>query len=176
MAKASASPPWPREVLDKYAPIRTLGKGAFATVVLARRKLTTKGDENRLVAMKQVKACTHTEVQYSHRELYILQELSHPNIMKLVESWEPSEGSVLMALSYAPGKTLEYLLRNIGAPSLAFCRVVIAQLVDAVAYLHSVCSNPSSGYNCNLLACIALTRSFPLSSTQLFIAISNRTT
>jgi hypothetical protein len=43
-----------------------------------------------------------------------------------------------MTVSYARGRTLHYLLKNVGAPSLTFSRVVIAQLVDAVSHLHSV--------------------------------------
>jgi serine/threonine protein kinase len=150
LVKMASTPPWPKEVQEKYAPVRILGKGGFATVFLAKRKSQavegvdagenkTK-EHNELVAIKLVKAKTHTETNYAHREIYILRELNHPNIMKLIECWEPHDSvcAATMVLSYAEGKTLNYLLRNIGAPSLTFGRVVIAQLVDAVAYLHSV--------------------------------------
>jgi serine/threonine protein kinase len=42
-----------------------------------------------------------------------------------------------MALSYAKGPTLESLLKTGGKLSLHFARVVTAQLVDAITYLHS---------------------------------------
>lgn len=38
---------WSKEISDKYAPIRILGKGGFASVTLARRK-----DSEELVAIK----------------------------------------------------------------------------------------------------------------------------
>jgi serine/threonine protein kinase len=138
----SYTPPWPKEVFDKYKPVRPLGKGGFATVFLAKRKSTSKENGDELVAIKQVQAGTNTETHYAHREIYILKEINHPNIMSLIESWEPNDStcSATMALTYAKGRTLDYLLKQVGAPSLTFGRVVIAQLIDAVAYLHSVSS------------------------------------
>ncbi len=137
---ACSDPPWPKEVIDRYEPVRRLGRGAFATVVLAKRKLVNEGIDAELVAIKMVKARTNTQTQYAHREMYILRELNHPNIVKLIETWEPQDSifSATMVLSNAEGRTLDYLLVNVGAPSLTFGRVVMAQLVDAVAYLHSV--------------------------------------
>ena len=136
----ASDPPWPKEVIDKYEPVRRLGRGAFATVVLAKRKSVNEGIDAELVAIKMVKAKTNTQTHYAHREMYILQELNHPNIVKLIETWEPQDStfSATMVLSNAEGRTLDYLLVNVGGPSLTFGRVVMAQLVDAVAYLHSV--------------------------------------
>lgn len=132
------NPKWPEQALQKYKPLKELGRGGFACVFLAQKR---RGHDTNLVAMKQVRAQTNTQSNYAHREIYILRELSHPNIMKLIEHWEPDDNNVMtMAVSYAEGRTLDYLLEKAGAPSLTFCRVVIAQLVDAVAYLHSVSS------------------------------------
>ena len=76
---------------------------------------------------------------YARRELEILAELDHPCIMRMIDHWEPPTEShtcvAVMALSYARGPTLERLLRY-GKLSLLFARVVSAQLVDALAYLH----------------------------------------
>jgi len=136
-------PEWPNEALAKYEPIRELGRGGFASVILARRKSKVKNNEgNHFVAMKQVKASTSTQKNYANRELYILREIYHPNIMQLIDYWEPKGGSknnttITMALSYAGSRTLDFVLENFGSPSLAFSRVVTAQLVDAVSYLHS---------------------------------------
>merc|ERR1719461_2382177 len=59
--------------------------------------------------------------------------------MQLIEYWAPeSKGNnVTMALTYAGNRTLNFILEKYGSPSLAFSRVIIAQLVDAVSYLHS---------------------------------------
>ena len=145
----AAPPQWPPEVTEKYEPIRRLGKGGFATVLLARQKATDK--EEVLVAIKVVgsQAASQQEHGYAHREIDILQELQHPNIMKVYDFWEApptpvhkttnnnSHGcAAVMALSYSRGPTLEHLLKHGGAVSLSFGRVVMAQLVDAIAYCH----------------------------------------
>ena len=141
-----SNPPWPKEVVGRYNPVRHLGKGAFATVMLAKRKASEGGNDEELVAIKMVKVKTNKETQYAHRVMQILQELNHPSIVKLIESWEPHDStfSAALVLSYAEGRTLYYLLDNIGAPCLTFGRVVIAQLIDAVAYLHSVSTRHES--------------------------------
>lgn len=128
---------WPTEASKTYDPVSDLGRGGFAVVVLARRKDAREGDTDHLVAMKQVGAASKKEFSYAQRELLILKEISHPNIMKVVDSWETG-GNVTMALTFGGTNTLEHLLEKAGAPSLDFSRVVIAQLVDAVAFLHSV--------------------------------------
>jgi serine/threonine protein kinase len=135
MTDATLESQWPAEVLEQYEAVKFLGSGRFGSVVLAK----SKGD-NQLVAIKQVEANTNTQTHYAHREMYILKELNHPNIVKLIDSWEPHDNtkSACMALSYAKGNTLHYVLKHFGAPSFTFSRVVIAQLVDAVSHLHSV--------------------------------------
>ena len=147
----SASPPstiavppeWPPDVVDKYTPIRVLGKGGFASVILAQEKQKP----NRMVAIKMVGNTNKKELTYAHREVDILQELSaegpHPNIMQVLHYWEASANtghavtrSGVLALNYVKGPTVESLLQYGGALSTVFSRVVVAQAIDAVAYLH----------------------------------------
>jgi serine/threonine protein kinase len=123
---------WPDEVIQQYEAIRPVGKGGFASVVLAKHK-----DTGHKVAMKIVVSTNRQQMGYCNRELDILKEIHHPNIMKLIDHWQPSEYCAVMALSYSPGPTLLQLLRHRGALNFVFARVVIAQLVDAVLYLHS---------------------------------------
>lgn len=136
---------WPPEVARAYEPIRSLGTGGFASVVLARRRgLETDGEpSSELVAMKIVGGAkmSSQETGYAHREIDILKELHHPHIMKLLQFWEPQaedkKCAAIMALSYSRGPTLEALLRQGGALSLVFARVIGAQLVDTICYIHS---------------------------------------
>lgn len=125
---------WPQEVKDIYEPVRVLGKGGFASVTLAKHK-TTKD----LVAMKLVDG-TSDDRAYAQREVDILRELNHPCIMKVIDSWEaPPERRRLptvIALTYSKGPTVHALLKHGGSLSTVFSRVVIAQLIDAISYLH----------------------------------------
>lgn len=123
---------WPDAVKETYDPIRMLGKGGFASVMLAKHKQT-----DQLAAIKITKAGSKMEKGYAHRELDILRELDHPNVMRVLDSWENSKTSCAMALSYAQGPTLQQLLDSHGALGLCFSRVVAAQLVSALVYLHS---------------------------------------
>mmetsp|Transcript_28339 Transcript_28339/g.47025 ORF Transcript_28339/g.47025 Transcript_28339/m.47025 type:complete len:477 (+) Transcript_28339:90-1520(+) len=139
---------WPPEVAEVYTPIRVLGNGGFASVILAREK----DDSKSFVAMKLVgknkDKTRQQQLTYAHREIDILQQLSHPNIMEVIRCWDvpdqqeqaashPSTDTVcVMALKYYKGPTVESLLQYGGALSNQFGRVVIAQVMDAIAYLH----------------------------------------
>lgn len=132
-------PEWPREVKENYEPVGFLGKGGFGTVVKAQNNKTKQ-----IVAMKVVPESTPEQLGYAHREMDILRELHHQNIMKLVDVWETTAESVrhgksasaIMALSYAEGPTVLKPILKKGALSFRFSRVVAAQLVSALAYLH----------------------------------------
>ena len=184
---------WPREAQDTYEPVRILGQGGFASVVLARVKNnasnnnnsnnasnTSKYNDNKTkkkVAIKMV-GCTTSDakknynynhnnynhafrkerdqaVLYARREIEILQEVKHPSIVQLYHHWIVEEedneeenndsnnttkhditAAAVLVLEYVKGPTVESLLRHGGALSTNFGRVVIAQIMDAIAYLH----------------------------------------
>ena len=149
---------WPPEVRERYQPVRELGRGGFASVILAKDK-KAEGNNNQLVAIKivggsgngkdaammtgaRLSLSIKNDSMYAHREMDILKDISHPNIMKCLDYWESSPNntkelySATMALSYSKGPTLESLLQYGGALSTSFGRTVLSQVVDAIAYLH----------------------------------------
>ena len=138
---------WPQEIANSYDPIRNLGSGGFASVVLARTKSDeeNKKDIPKKVAIK-VMGCNNTvgtkdaSSLYAKREIELLQQLNHCGIVRLYDSWEPTNPSSSIAgvlvLEYIKGPTVESLLRHGGALSSTFGRVVIAQVMDALSYLH----------------------------------------
>ena len=145
---------WPKEVKDEYEPVRILGKGGFASVILAKGRSSggskNNNNNNKFVAMKLVgptagansDQTATTWKMYAHREVDILKELSHPNIIQVINVWELDSESknspVVIALQYVKGPTVMDLLLHRGALNpQKFGRVVTAQLVDAVAYLHN---------------------------------------
>ena len=147
--KIPIPPQWPPEVALEYEPVARLGKGGFASVLLAYKR----NDTSCLAAIKVVGSSHNDtsqlrrqELGYAHREVDILRELSHPNIMRVLDYWEASPVTAnkaqpacaaVMALSYSRGPTLQALIDHGGALSLLFGRVVVAQLIDALAYCHS---------------------------------------
>lgn len=151
---------WPEIIGETYTPLLVLGKGGFGSVVLARRKPGKKAvngssihhhnhhpdhdddhDGNPLVAIKVAgnaqEGVSAAELAYGHREIDILQAISHRHIMKCLDYVHPTPGKgLVMVMSYHKGPTVEALLRHGGALSTIFGRVVIAQMVDAISYLH----------------------------------------
>eukprot|EP00557_Chaetoceros_sp_GSL56_P003841 CAMPEP_0176497746 /NCGR_PEP_ID=MMETSP0200_2-20121128/11901_1 /TAXON_ID=947934 /ORGANISM="Chaetoceros sp., Strain GSL56" /LENGTH=515 /DNA_ID=CAMNT_0017895805 /DNA_START=75 /DNA_END=1619 /DNA_ORIENTATION=+ len=96
-----------------------------------------------------------SESGYFRRECEVLQEISHPRIVKLLHKIEQkpppppsSQGSsdlfsdeqeaspYCMVLEYCRGPTLEQMLKHGGALGIYMAREVAAQLVDAVSFLH----------------------------------------
>ena len=135
---------WPSEVTEKYDPIRVLGTGGFGYVMLARNK-NPGPNEEKIIAIKTIgdvkNGLSRSDLGYAHRESDILKELHHPNIIKFIDFWEPNPTKhtsiAALALGYARGPTVESLLLRGGALSSIFSRIVIAQVIDAISFLHS---------------------------------------
>ena len=163
---------WPPRIRESYDPMRILGKGGFASVVLARPKPNAANSDeikNNRVAIKvvgginesgfrlsaqEIKEQRDKAVLYARREIEILKHVKQNNIVKLYDHWiagsddEDEEKkannsskddltAAVLVLEYAKGPTVEALLKHGGALSTIFGRVVIAQTMDAISYLHS---------------------------------------
>ena len=147
MTQVTAPSEWSEELKSTYSHIRPLGDGGFGSVWLARRNVKLEHEKSKLAAIKVIggRNATSSTASYALREISILSELSHPNIVHLVETFEQdvknsNKGSVkehIIAMSYAPGYTLEELLTYRGALGLPIAIDIAVQLVEAVAYLHS---------------------------------------
>ncbi len=147
MTQTIAPSEWPKELKSAYSPIRPLGEGGFGSVWLARRNVKLEHEKSKLAAIKLIggRNATSSTASYALREISILSELSHPNIVHLVETFEQdvkngdkdSVKEYIIAMSYAPGYTLEELLKYRGALGLPIAIHISTQLVDAIAYLHS---------------------------------------
>lgn len=124
---------WPIEARQLYNPIRPLGIGGFGTVWLAEptsedSKRRHEGDQQvaiKLVghpASKKTSAFAKmSESGYFHREVEVLQEISHPLIVKLLYTIEedenvkqdkPEASPFCMVLAYCQGPTLEQMLKH----------------------------------------------------------------
>lgn len=113
---------------------QTLGEGEFGKV-----KLGWKKDGSSQVAIKLIRresvATNPTRLPKIYREISILKELAHPNIVQLHEMVE-TERHIGIILEYASGGELfDYILnqRYLKDPS---ARRLFAQLVSGVGYLH----------------------------------------
>ena len=87
------------------------------------------------VAIKQITAGKDSEKQYAAREIAILKEINHPNIVRCLQSVDMPK-SRLVVLTLADGPDIGELVSVGGALSVNLVRLAARHLISAVAYLH----------------------------------------
>ncbi|KAK5130857.1 hypothetical protein LTR08_001629 [Meristemomyces frigidus] len=113
---------------------QTLGEGEFGKVKMGWKKDSTVQVAIKLIRKESLAGNT-TRLPKIYREIAILRELQHPNIVRLHEFVE-TERHMGIILEYASGGELfDYILnhRYLKDPS---ARRLFAQLVSGVGYLH----------------------------------------
>ena len=119
--------------IGKYKLLKTIGKGNFAKVKLARH--TSTGMD---VAIKIIDktALNQSSLQKLFREVRIMKQLDHPNIVKLYQVME-TETTLFLVMEYASGgEVFDYLVAH-GRMKEKEARAKFRQIVSAVQYLHS---------------------------------------
>uniref|UniRef100_A0A4W6ENJ4 non-specific serine/threonine protein kinase n=1 Tax=Lates calcarifer TaxID=8187 RepID=A0A4W6ENJ4_LATCA len=117
--------------IGNYRLLKTIGKGNFAKVKLARHVLTGK----EVVYLTQ-----HCVACFSQlfREVRIMKMLNHPNIVKLFEVIE-TEKTLYLVMEYASGgEVFDYLVAH-GRMKEKEARAKFRQIVSAVQYCHQKC-------------------------------------
>ncbi|VDD85127.1 unnamed protein product [Enterobius vermicularis] len=118
--------------IGKYKLIKTIGKGNFAKVKLAKHVPT--GIE---VAIKIIDktALNPTSLHKLFREVKIMKQLDHPNIVKLYQVME-NDSTLYLVMEYASGgEVFDYLVAH-GRMKEKEARAKFRQIVSAVQYLH----------------------------------------
>lgn len=118
--------------VGKYRLIKTIGKGNFAKVKLAKHLPTSKEVAIKIID-KQV--LNQSSLQKVYREVRIMKSLDHPNIVKLFEVIE-SEKTLYLVMEYASGgEVFDYLVAH-GRMKEKEARAKFRQIVSAVQYCH----------------------------------------
>jgi serine/threonine protein kinase len=156
---------WPAEVDKSYDRVRILGQGAFGSVWLAKAKFepspssteaaacddddddasfeedgfdapspVTKS-HHAYVAVKRIHASDASEIEYASREIDILSEIRHPNVVQCLGHYNMSDCR-LVVLTLADGPNLQQLVDHGGALSTSLARLASRHLIAAVSYLH----------------------------------------
>lgn len=129
---------WPDEAEKMYERIEVLGRGSFGLVWMARR--VTKPvdeDDHEYVALKNIEIKEEKGKVYAQREISILSELRHPNVIRLIRAFPIYKDTArLVALQLARGPNLQRVVSKRGAIGLPLARLISRQLVAAVSYLH----------------------------------------
>ena len=92
-------------------------------------------DDPPYVVIKQINAPQDGEKQYAAREIAILSEINHPNIVRCLRSME-IPCSRIVVLTLADGPDLAKLVGTGGDLSVSLARLAARHLISAVAYFH----------------------------------------
>ncbi|XDV38885.1 hypothetical protein PO909_008210 [Leuciscus waleckii] len=118
-----------------YRLLKTIGKGNFAKVKLAKHVLTGKEVAVKIIDKTQLNS---SSLQKLFREVRIMKVLNHPNIVKLFEVIE-TEKTLYLVMEYASGgEVFDYLVAH-GRMKEKEARAKFRQIVSAVQYCHQKC-------------------------------------
>ncbi|XP_067101849.1 LOW QUALITY PROTEIN: MAP/microtubule affinity-regulating kinase 4 [Osmerus mordax] len=118
--------------IGNYRLLKTIGKGNFAKVKLARHILTGREVAIKIIDKSQLNP---TSLQKLFREVRIMKGLNHPNIVQLFEVIE-TEKTLYLIMEYASGgEVFDYLVSH-GRMKEKEARAKFRQIVSAVHYCH----------------------------------------
>ncbi|XP_077945369.1 MAP/microtubule affinity-regulating kinase 3a isoform X5 [Gasterosteus aculeatus] len=129
-SRGSEEPQQPH--VGNYRLLKTIGKGNFAKVKLARHILTGREVAIKIIDKTQLNP---NSLQKLFREVRIMKILNHPNIVKLFEVIE-TERTLYLVMEYASGgEVFDYLVAH-GRMKEKEARSKFRQIVSAVQYCH----------------------------------------
>ena len=120
-----------------YKKICKIGNGAFGKVYKAKELKT-----DNIVAVKQI-SINNSEInnEYILKEINVLKNLSHPNIVKYYKYYEENE-RIYIIMEYLEGGTLKEFINNEkNKINEDISRIIVGQILNALSYLH---------YNCDI--------------------------
>jgi len=119
-------------IQSKYELTDTLGSGAFATVKLAVHKATGKK-----YAVKMInKADVGNDMESIDREITILKNLNHPNIVLLKETFDSPQYLYIVMELCEGGELFNSIAEKVSYSEKEAAGVIV-QLLQAIDYLHS---------------------------------------
>ncbi|KAI2805142.1 MAP microtubule affinity-regulating kinase 1 [Blomia tropicalis] len=118
--------------IGRYRLLKTIGKGNFAKVKLAKHLPTAKEVAIKIIDKTQL---NQSSLQKLFREVRIMKMLDHPNIVKLYQVIE-TEKTLYLVMEYASGgEVFDYLVSH-GRMKEKEARAKFRQIVSAVQYCH----------------------------------------
>ena len=123
----------------RYRPIKVLGRGGFGEVYQAEQLAT-----GQLVAIKVLlpelligSKDPGAEVARFEREMQLIAQLKHPNIVRLIDSGQLKTGGVYAVLEFVEGESLAEALERRGGLSPQRAKRLMVQTLEALAHAHA---------------------------------------
>ncbi|KAF8821295.1 calcium-dependent protein kinase CDPK3 [Cardiosporidium cionae] len=118
---------------ERYKGMKILGKGSFGEVILCKDRVTQQQYAVKVISKKQVKQTTDTASLL--REVELLKQLDHPNIMKLYEFFEDSGYFYLVGEVYTGGELFDEIINRKRFNEIDAARLV-RQVLSGITYMH----------------------------------------
>ncbi|NXI09357.1 STK36 kinase, partial [Irena cyanogastra] len=118
--------------MENYHVLEMIGEGSFGRVYRGRRKHSAQ-----VVALKFIPKVGRSEKELKNlqREIEIVRDLHHPNIIQMLDSFETAK-EVVVVTDYAEGELFQ-ILEDDGTLPEDQVQTIAAQLISALYYLHS---------------------------------------
>ncbi|CAM2110022.1 unnamed protein product [Caretta caretta] len=122
------------DITDKYEIGELLSVKEFCELCLARERRT-----DRLVVCKRFRKKDGRKVRQAARnEILILKMVSHPNILQLIDTFETRREFYIIQELATGGDVFDWIL-DLGCYTERDASSLIRQVLEALAYLHSLC-------------------------------------
>ncbi|XP_064290857.1 serine/threonine-protein kinase 36 isoform X2 [Passer domesticus] len=124
--------------MENYHVLEVIGEGSFGRVYKGRRKHSAQLFLLwKVVALKFIPKVGRSEKELKNlqREIEIVRDLHHPNIIQMLDSFETAK-EVVVVTDYAEGELFQILEDDGNLPE-SQVQTIAAQLISALYYLHS---------------------------------------
>ncbi|KNC56254.1 AGC protein kinase [Thecamonas trahens ATCC 50062] len=125
-----------RSAMQEYETIKIIGMGAFAKVILVRKRSTGAFFAMKVVPKSRLRSNKHL-VETQKTERNVLARVDHPFIVRLHHAFQSKE-KLYLVLDFINGGELFYWLNEEGAFSESRVQFYVAQMALAIGHLHSL--------------------------------------
>ncbi|KAK3924318.1 Serine/threonine-protein kinase 36 [Frankliniella fusca] len=117
--------------MEKYKKVSIIGQGSYGVVYKAEVKSSKQNVALKVITKRKK---TLKEIQNLRQEFEIQRDLCHPNIIRMLDSFE-TEDDIIVVTEFAP-QDLSQLLRDKGHLPEDIVKQIVCDLLSALYYLH----------------------------------------
>ena len=110
-----------------------LGEGSYSTVLYAKEKETNREFAVKMLDKRHI--LKENKVKYVNLEKQVLNQLHHPNIIKLYYTFQDT-WSLYFVLEYAPHGDLLDFIKKKGRLDLQSARFYLAEIMTGLQHIH----------------------------------------
>ncbi|WP_438044283.1 protein kinase domain-containing protein [Sorangium sp. So ce128] len=122
----------------RYQVLGHLGSGGHSVVYDARQIVTTQRVALKLLRPEVLRRSRESSSQEARfeREMQVIAQLSHPNIVRLLDAGRLPEGELYLALEYVDGETLTARCQRTRGVEPNEAKRLMLQVLDAIGFAH----------------------------------------